>query len=445
MTATDWLGQAVTVGRAETLAGIDAFVQGFLGYESRAVAVIAAAEADPESPLANAYAATLHILLEAPAGKPAARPFLERAEAAARAGTERERAFVAAIRAWFDGEVPAAIAAQEALLRRFPRDLIALKLCQLHCFNLGDSLGMLRAADSVGSENDAVPAMHGLRAFALEQCHLLEEAETAARRGIALKRKEPWCHHAVAHVLLTQGRTEEGIAFLRDVSETWTGLNSFMLTHNWWHLCLFLLDRDAFEEVLALYDTQVWGVWKEYSQDQIGAVSLLLRLELLGVEVGDRWRELGDYLAVRVDDHLQPFLDLQYLYGLGRAGRPEADALLASLQAFAPTAAPYVRPVWTEVAVPAARGLLAHARGDLETAVRELGLALPRLAEIGGSHAQRDLFEQVLLDALLRTGRWGAAQQRLALRNPAVPATRRALARVYAGAGLPGRAAAFGA
>jgi hypothetical protein len=68
------------------------------------------------------------------------------------------------------------------------------------------------------------------------------------------------------------------------------------------------------------------------------------------------------------------------------------------------------RRVWQEVGLPASRGLLAHAQGDHETAVRELGSVLPRLPEIGGSHAQRGLFEQIHLDALIRSGHWVGAQ-----------------------------------
>ena len=53
---------------------------------------------------------------------------------------------------------------------------------------------------------------------------------------------------------------------------------------------------------------------------------------------------------------------------------------------------------------------MAHAHGDWATAVEKLGVALPRLVEIGGSHAQRDLFHQIWLDALQRNGQWGAVQ-----------------------------------
>jgi hypothetical protein len=47
--------------------------------------------------------------------------------------------------------------------------------------------------------------------------------------------------------------------------------------------------------------------------------------------------------------------------------------------------------------------MLAHARGDWARAADELGRALPRMIEIGGSHAQRDLFTRVHRDALSRS------------------------------------------
>jgi hypothetical protein len=93
---------------------------------------------------------------------------------------------------------------------------------------------------------------------------------------------------------------------------------------------------------------------------------------------------------------------VQYLYGLARAGRGEADALMRNIEAHAGAAPAHSASVWRDVAVPAARGLLAHARGDAALAARELGRALPRMAEIGGSHAQRDLFTRIHRDALER-------------------------------------------
>ncbi|MET0518175.1 MAG: hypothetical protein ABW005_04990 [Burkholderiaceae bacterium] len=82
------------------------------------------------------------------------------------------------------------------------------------------------------------------------------------------------------------------------------------------------------------------------------------------------------------------------------------------------------RAAWQDLALPAGEGLLAFA---------------------AGSHAQRDLFEQVHIEALLRSGRGSAAHQLLQTRLNATPASRRLarqLALLDAALGLPAPPAA---
>ncbi|PIB90516.1 tetratricopeptide repeat protein [Caulobacter sp. FWC2] len=441
---TDYLGNPVSPTPDAALAAVDGFVDGFLSYETRAAEVIGAAEAYPDCALLNAYAATLWLLLEAPEAAERAAPYLARARAAAGQAHPREQAFVEFVTAWSADDIPGALGVADAILAAWPRDLLVLKLRQYHDFNRGDFPAMLRAASAVLPAAEDVAQLHGMLAFAYEQCHLLDEAEAAARRALTLKRKEPWAQHALAHVMLTQGRIAEGVAFLEVVRDTWTGLNSFMDTHLWWHLALFYLSQGRFDAAMAAYDDHCWAQAKDYSQDQVGAVSLLARLELAGVDVGERWSDLADHLFVRAQDVVQPFLTLQYLYGLARAGRPEAGALLAAVRRAALEAPDFVRETWREVALPAAEGLVAYARGDYPAALRGLRAALPRLAEIGGSHAQRDLFEQLILDALIRADRLSEAQQTLELRrgfDPDGVPLNRALARVYDRLCLPAEAA----
>ena len=438
---TDCLGNLVTLDDPKSLLAVDDFVGGFIACEARAANVLQAAE--DTSPLVQACCAALHMFAESREGAPNARPFIARAQAGAARATAREQRFIAAVAAWIDGDITRAIALHEEQAHAHPRDLVSIKLGQYHCFNRGDGPGMLRLALAALPQAADVPYLHGMVAFGHEQCHRMREAEASARRAIAMCRKEPWAHHALGHVMLTEGRLAEGLDFMRGVSDTWTGLNSFMVTHNWWHVALFLIDLGRDAEALAVYDREVWGVAPDYTQDQIGAVSLLARFELAGIDVGARWQDVADRLVTRLDDHALPFLDLQYLYGLARAGRPEANALLQRIEAFAPTAPADTRDAWVRVCVPAAHGLLAHARGDMAGAIDGLGLALPRLIEIGGSHAQRDLFEQVYLDALVQRGTertLGAAQGMLQQQVNGQPESlrlKRQLDRVYAGLRLP--------
>ncbi len=441
-TATDSLGNPVTLHEPGSLAALNDFVEGFIACEARAVNVLAAEQ--DESAIVQACCTALHMFAESADAPLNAQPYLQRAQAAAGRATEREQRFVAAVAAWVAGDLPHAIALHEEQARLHPRDLASLKLGQYHLFNRGDSPGMLRIALGALPAAAEVPYLHGMLAFGWEQCHLLDRAETSARHAVALCRKEPWAHHALAHVMLTQGRIAEGTDFMASVSDTWTGLNSFMVTHNWWHQALFLLEQDRHAEVLALYDQQIWGVVKEYTQDQINAVSLLARLELAGVDVGAaRWADVAGHLAQRLSDQVLPFLDLQYLYGLARAGRvAEARSLLQHIGTHAASRTEaHERTVWQQVCVPAAHGLLAHATGDWATAAQQLGLALPQLVAVGGSHAQRDLFHQIYLDALARNGQWAPLQNLLQPQANAQPESKR-LARqlrsVYAALALDG-------
>jgi len=400
---SDFLGNPVS-GTPANLRPVDDFVEGLLAYETRAEGVIAAADADPDACLVNAYAGMLWMMVESNEGPQRAAPYLAAAERTAGEATRRERLNVQMLRAWIDDDMERCLALCDAITDEFPRDLAVIKLCQYHEFNRGHFAGLLRAALKALPHAAEVPYVHGMVAFGYEQMHRLDEAEAAARRALDLRRKEPWAQHALAHVMLTRGDNAAGVQFLEGMADTWTGLNSFMLTHLWWHLALFYLAQGRVVAAMDLYDRHCWGVAKAYSQDQIGAVSLLTRLELAGADVGDRWQELGHHLAARATDTLQPFLTLQYVYGLARAGRDEARALLTAVAARARSAPAFSRVVWREVAVPASEGLYAHARGDFDLAWRRLGSVMPRLIEVGGSHAQRDVFAQIFADAARRRG-----------------------------------------
>jgi hypothetical protein len=436
----DYLGNMVTAQGDTTLRAIDDFIEGYLAYETRAERILAAADADPECCLANVYAGMLWMLLEAPEAPQHAARYLAAAERAASGSTQREQLNVAMLRAWVDDDLALTLRVCDQISDEFPRDLTAVKMHQYFEFNRGNSPEMLRVVLKVAAANTDVPYVHGMAAFAYEQCHLLDEAESEARTALEMRSKEPWAQHALAHVLLTRGRIDEGARFLESVADTWTDLNSFMVTHIWWHLALFYLSQGRDEKVLELYDYHCWGVAKDYSQDQVGAVSLLARLEIAGVDVGTRWQDLGRHLGARANDRVLPFLTLQYLYGLARAALPQADMLLESVRQFAETAPTFTRAVWRDVALPGCKGIYAYIRGDYNEAWRHLVSSVPRMMEAGGSHTQRDLFEQILLDTAVKSGRLCIAQQSLELRRMADPngvPVNRALAAVYAKLGLP--------
>lgn len=436
----DSLGNPINAALDATHAAVDDFIDGFLAYETRAASITAAAEQEPDCCIANVYAGFLWMFLEAPGAARCASKYMSAALHCAAAATPREQLNLGLLQAWAADDLPQALRICELISDRYPRDLVVVKIRQYFEFNRGNFPQMLRAALQVSEQNAEIPYMHGMTAFSYEQCRLLDEAESAARHALEIRRKEPWAQHALAHVMLTRGRIDDGSRFLESVADAWTGLNSFMSTHLWWHLALYYISQGRRAKVLDLYDNRCWGVEKSYSQDQIGAVSLLARMELAGIDVGDRWRDVGEHLAARAQDLVLPFLTMQYLYGLARAGRAESDALLRSVRDAATLAPQHAKEVWIEVALPACEGLNAYAHGDFDAAWRQLSAAMPRLIEAGGSHAQRDLFEQLALDAAIKSGRLAPAQQLLETRRSVDPEdvpVNSALALVYAGLGLP--------
>ncbi|WP_298858597.1 tetratricopeptide repeat protein [uncultured Sulfitobacter sp.] len=441
---TDLYGLEVTCDKAATLTAINDFIHGFLSYQPKATNILAAADADPECALANAYAALLWMFLEAPVAPQKAAPYIVRAQEAREGITTREGLIIDAAAAWTQNDVPNLLRICDEITTDHPRDMAVLKLAQYHLFNLGDATGMLRMALKALPEAEDIAYAHGMVAFGYEQCHLISRAERAARHAMALQHDEAWAHHAIAHVMLTEGRVAEGAAFMESVAKTWGGLNSFMRSHNWWHLALFYISLGRHDDVRKAYDTHVWGLAKNYSQDQVGATSLLARMEFAGVDVGDRWGDVADHVATRGADTVSPFLTLQYLYALARTSRPEARPLMQAIVARAQDDTQYDHIAWRDVALPAAQSIIAHSKGDWDTAITQMARALPRMSECGGSHAQRDLFEQIHLDALVKDGRASSAQQVLEMRRTYDPdgvPLNMLLGDIYDQTGLPALAA----
>ena len=393
----------VTTGSPLAIALINRFIDQALSYGKDAETVILQAiAADPTCAIAHAYAAAYYLSQENQTAWQQAQPYLQTAQQHLDKITTREKLYVQAIAAWANKEIDIAIALHEEITDNFPTDVISVQQGQYHYFYTGDKDKLLKIAQKVISGNKNHHYLYGMVAFGLEQCHQLAAAEIMARIAIKLNSHDPWAHHAIAHVMETQGRVDEGIAWMENFAFSWENCNSMLYTHSWWHIALYYLELGNTDKVLALYDDYIWGrAEKESPKDQVGAISLLLRLELRGVDVGDRWQNISAYLYPRVHEHALPFQDLHYIYALAKAGQTNwVNQMLVSMQQHTMTVNPFLRRGWLEVAIPAARGMMAHAKKDFNTAVVELKPLMRRLHEIGGSHAQRVLFKQVYRDAL---------------------------------------------
>jgi tetratricopeptide (TPR) repeat protein len=399
----DAQGLTVTTDSPVAIAAINRFTDQALSYGKDAETVLLQGNAaDRECALIHAYTAAHYLSQEEAAFHRRATPHLNAAKRRLADISERERWTVQAIAAWAEGDIKRAILLHEIIVEKYPQDLLAIQQAQYHYFYRGETLQLLNIAERVLPANPDNHYLYGMVAFGLEQRYRLGEAEEMARRAVAINRNDPWAHHAIAHVLDAQGRTDEGIAWMEGHADTWAHCNSMLYTHNWWHIALYYLTKRAFQTVLALYDGHLWGrARKDSPKDQVGAIATLLRLELKGIDVGSRWLDLSHYLSPRLHEHCLPFQDLHYIYALTRTGQIEHVAeMLHSMHLHAQSVNPCWRKAWTEVAIPAAKAIVAYASGSWAEAIVYFKSVLPRLQDIGGSHTQRELFQQLYLDAV---------------------------------------------
>lgn len=394
MQSFDCFELAITNADAAAAQTYDRYVGEFLSYGPELRCLFAAADENPGAPLLNAHAAALHMAFEAADGWIAAAPYLARMNEKQADANERETLFCAAVSAWHQQNFATALEAFDELTVRWPADLCAIKWGQYHAFNLGDAGALLRFGARARIAHENAPYAHGMTAFALEQNHRLGEAEDEGMRASEIAIDDAWAHHAVAHVMETQHRAREGARWLDRCAHTWEHKGVFIRDHNYWHSALFHLALGQETEALAIFDRRLWGAWPEFPQEQIGAVSMLWRLDLRGVNTGERWTPVIAEVRKRAGDHLFPFHDLHYLYALARAGEPhEADNFLTTLRRKAEND---TTGVWGDICAPVAEGLVAYLRDDHETALEKISPAIPALHRIGGSHAQRHVFVETL-------------------------------------------------
>jgi hypothetical protein len=421
----------LTTAHPSTVAAYNMYAADWIGYGTHVRSIFDAADADPDCAVVNAHAAAVHMALEAASGFRKARLHLTRARKTARDASDREQAFVAAIHDWWRGNTKSAIKRLRAIVAGHPADIVSAKWAQYLAFNLGDAASMCDTAKDIMPAHRSTAEAWGMLAFGHEQTNDLHMAEEAGRRALALKGSEPWAQHAIAHVMETQGRVDEGIAFLSAHAKTWADRSIFIREHNYWHLALFHLDRDEPVRALQIFDDHLWGEWPEFAQEQIGAISALWRLEMRGTYVAKRWDPVVAKVVERWHEHILPFHDLHFVYALARGGRQrELRDFLASM---ARRGEKDDTGVWDSVANPCALGLAAYAQGRFEIAADLIGQVLPRLHLIGGSHAQRDIFVQTWIDAGLRAGNHSAVAGVLhnrASARPAVKETHRLLQRL---------------
>jgi tetratricopeptide (TPR) repeat protein len=337
------------------------------------------------------------------------------AYAAALAGapaTMREIAFVHALGDWLKGRPTRAVARIEVVLALNPRDALAMKMIQAIHFVMGRPEAMRASVEGVldaWRDHPARGYLLGCHAFTLEETGDYVRAERTGREGVALAPDDAWGLHAVAHVFDMTGRARDGLDWLTGREGSWAHCNNFRF-HVWWHRALMHLDLGQHDAALALYDADIRAEKTDDYRDISNGASLLARLELEGVDVGHRWEELADLSERRATDGCLAFADLHYMLALCGGERDRAaTAMIARMRKANATVCEAQR-IIAHPGLHVAQGLQAFAAGEYSTAWMHLRAGHGDLQRIGGSHAQRDVFDRITIEAALRGGYTEAAE-----------------------------------
>jgi hypothetical protein len=409
----DCRGVPVTTTSQLAVELLDDVVHGFVAHRKDTAQRIERALAeDPELVPALCLRGFAYKALASQEFEEAAQQSLRLAQAslAARGGSRRERRLVAALESWCLGDALGAAHRLDQTLLEHPRDLLSFKLQHAINFILGRSETLRSTAvRCLTSWDESVPGygyVLGCYAFALEENAALGDAERVGRRAIELEPDDAWGAHAVAHVLETQDRAREGLAFLDAAEPALVHCNNFG-GHIAWHRSLFHLQLDEYDAVLALHDARIAPHLGRDYRDTCNVSSLLWRLENEGVDVGARWEPVAELARVRVGDHRLAFADAHYVLSLAAAGKlQEAAAFTTSMQGAHNS-------LTRQVGVPLASGIVALCAGRAALAVERMLPLARSLRPLGGSNAQRDLFELLLIEAALRAGQRDVSQSLL--------------------------------
>lgn len=405
--------------------GVDLLLSAWPGA---AEALDAAIAADPDFALAHAARARLHAM-RAESSQAKARAATAQDKVAAR-GSERERSHVAVISLAVNGRSAEALQAALAHADLWPRDVLVLSL-PLGAFGLFAFSGRAdhdqarvdfceRHAGHFGADDWWFQTYLG---WSHAENGNVAHGRALAERGFGLRRQNANAAHAVSHALYEGGAHAEAE---RLIEEWLPGYDRSGILHGHiaWHSALGALERGDPERALAIYADKIQpsatlGMPVNVVSD---TASFLWRLGAYGHTVpAGLWDNARAYSARYFQSGGFAFADVHMALlaasaGDGAAVEQRAEALMAMIERGTLPAGPIVPTL--------CRAALAFANQDYGGCVRLLEPISHEVVRVGGSGAQREMFEDMLLLALMRSGEVVRAQALLDRRLHRRPSAR---------------------
>lgn len=386
-------------------AGVDLMLAAWPGAEAM---LDEALLADPEFALAHAARARLHAIAAQPAE--ARTRIAEAARVVERHGTERERSQVDILALLLHGEPGAALDRTLAHADEWPRDAVVLSL-PLGAFGLLAFSGM---ADH-DQARVALCDRHARHYDREDWWFLTSRGWAYAENGdvtlgramlegaFALNPQNANTVHGLTHALFEAGAGKESDRLIADWLPGYHR-SGILHGHIAWHAALNALERGDEERALSHYALHVHPAVSGGAPINVvsDAASLLWRRQLYGYgPMPEAFRVVAEYAAEAFPKPGHAFIDvhmaiLEAASGDFEAVRRRVETLTRLVEAGA---------LGAGLVVPAiCQAVVAFAEGDYRTCARMLEPVAADVVRIGGSGAQREVVEDTLLVALMRSG-----------------------------------------
>ena len=405
-------------------AAVDLILTAYAGAEKLLDRALAA---DPDFALAHIARARL---LQVQTRGAEARAAATQARALAAPVTPRERGHIETIALAIDADGPAAMHRLEAHIEDHPRDALPLSLA-LGVFGLLGFSGRLdhheaqldllqRLAPHWGEDWWFLTYLGWARIELGDLAQGVDEVE----RALAGNPRNAYAAHARAHGYFEAGDAERGADFIAAWLPQYDRASP-LHCHLSWHRSLFELARGRPDAARALYDDSIKPGASQAPPffTLFDAASFLWRCQIYGEHppAADDWGELHEFGERHFPHAAIHFADLHA--ALAAAANGAYDAAERRIAEARQREAAGKLPQGPVVADLCA-GTTAFARGDYGAAADILDNALAELPRVGGSHAQRELFEDTYILACLKSGQYDRAGARLRQRLERRPSMR---------------------
>jgi len=318
------------------------------------------------------------------------------------------------------GKIPAAIKSIDEHLRDYPRDAVVAQTCMGVFGLIGFSGQPGRESEQLAFTTSLAPHYGddwwflGQYAFAQLEVGQLEKSATSIERSLTAQPRSAHNAHIRTHLYYENGETAAGLQYLTDWRR---GLSrgALMHCHIAWHVALWALEQGDEKKMWDIFDADILPANGDFGPSLnvlTDAAALLFRAQLAGVDIpSSRWKAVSEFALSQFPKPGMAFADVHAAVAHAFAGNVEAIAKLIS-DARGPAG---------DLVKLSAHAFDAIAKKQWPEATRYLADILVDHARVGGSRAQRDLFQFALALCLLRQGRADTARLFLAINRPLAP------------------------